>query len=215
MNTFDLILGMFRMIFGFKNPWEYSIRKIERKEKGKTDYLLIGSSTFTLWKSVKKDLQLPNLVNNGFGGAVIHDILNNFDRIATPWSPENILIFVGTNDISIPKPATSEYVFEKTKELFGIIQNMIPGARIFYLPITPTQARWKLWNIANKANEMIKRYIESNHQITFIDIRSQFLDKNGIPDKKLFRMDKLHPNEKGYRILSEAINQALRKSTVP
>jgi lysophospholipase L1-like esterase len=154
-------------------------------------------------------------VNNGFGGAMINDIINNFDRIATPWAPENIVIFVGTNDIAMPKPANSTYVFEKTKELFGMIQNKIPGARIFYLPITPTQARWKLWNVANSANEMIKRFTELNHQITFIDIRSQFLDKNGMPNKKYFRMDKLHPNEKGYRILSESINEALKKSAVP
>jgi lysophospholipase L1-like esterase len=62
---------------------------------------------------------------------------------------------------------------------------------------------------------MIKRFTELNHQITFIDIRSQFLDKNGMPNKKYFRMDKLHPNEKGYRILSESINEALKKSAVP
>jgi lysophospholipase L1-like esterase len=210
VSSFENKVGITRMILGYDNPWKMSIRKIGKKHKENVEYLMLGSSTFTFWKSYKEDLGITSIVNNGFGGARLKDVIDNIQHIAIPWNPTNIIIFVGTNDIAYPKPATSNFVFEKTIELFVKLRNSIPNTHIFYMSITPTPSRWDLWGIAYNANMLIKKYIEKSNDIKYIDVSNSFLDGEGKPNIELFRKDKLHPNEIGYKILSNAIKEAIK-----
>ena len=78
------------------------------------------------------------------------------------------------------------------------VHSALPQVPIYYISIAPTPARWKLWRIADEANRKIKAYTEDYPSLHFIDITDQFLTKEGVPDRSLYRFDRLHPNKKGY-----------------
>ena len=100
-------------------------------------------------------------------------------------------------------------VYRRTVELFETIQEQNPGVPIYYISITPTKMRWKVWNEANKANQLIADYAEKHDGITFIDTTDALLDENGLPNKALLAFDGLHLNEKGYAVWTSLIKPIL------
>ena len=203
-------MGLIRYVLNVNNPWEYSIRKIEKKinKVEENGILFIGSSTFTLWTSLEQDLYPHKIINNGFGGAKIDDIVQNIDRILFPFNPRIIVLFIGTNDIAGKTPAAKEYVFNKYIELVTLIKAKLPLTKIHYVSITPTAARWNYWPIAHETNELIKEFSKKDKMLSFIDTTELFLDETK-PNLKLFKVDKLHPNRNGYLSLAQAIKNAI------
>ena len=60
-------------------------------------------------------------------------------------------------------------------------------------------------------NRVLKAELENTPQVTFIDGDTPLLDKNGEVDPSMFR-DGLHLNDKGYRIWTQLIREAMKKN---
>ena len=56
-----------------------------------------------------------------------------------------------------------------------------------------------------------KKYCETDKRLTFIDVVTPMLGKDGTPLKDIFLKDKLHMNAKGYKIWRKAVRDALIK----
>ena len=66
-------------------------------------------------------------------------------------------------------------------------------------------------DVAREANALIKNYISTQQNITYIDIFNPMLNKEGKPKPELFIDDMLHMNKKGYRIWRRKVKRHLIK----
>lgn len=209
----ELISGTIRSLCGDPEAWESSIRQFEVQDKRQpptpNSILFVGSSTFTLWKTLEKDMSPLKIINRGFGGSKITDIVRYSDRIVIPYNPKAIVLFAGTNDIAWPKPATAQQVYQAYLAFTRQVSDLLPTTQIYYVAITPTPARWTYWEIANEANRLIQQHSRTDDRFHFIDLTARFIGPDGKPDRKLYRMDGLHPNQKGYAVWTETIKPIL------
>jgi lysophospholipase L1-like esterase len=209
----NLASGVIRSARGDPNAWEASIREFEAQDKLQPPtvdgIIFFGSSTFTLWSTIEKDMSPLAIVNRGFGGSKMADMSRYFDRVVLPHKPWAIVLFAGTNDIADPKPATAQDVYEGYLQFVRQVKNALPNTQVYYVAITPTPSRWKYWALASEANQMIQAHSSQDAMLHFIDPTLKFLGHDGKPDRQLFRMDRLHPNKRGYALLAQSIKQAL------
>ncbi len=66
-----------------------------------------------------------------------------------------------------------------------------------------------------EANGLIKRYIESDNRLAYINIWDALLGPDGQPRPDLHIKDRLHPSAAGYKIRAEIINKYLETLTLP
>jgi len=198
----DLFASVIKSARGDPDAWENSIRKFEAQDQltppEKNKFLFVGSSSFTFWDTLEQDMAPLPIINRGFGGARMPDVLHYLERIVLPYHPRAIVLFVGTNDISGSKPVSAQQVYDGYLEFVQRVQEGLPDTIIYFVAITPTPARWKYWSIASEANQMIQEHTQTNPNLRFIDLTEQLLGVDGKPDRSLYRMDRLHPNAKGY-----------------
>src|SRR5262249_13901049 len=61
--------------------------------------LFVGDSTFTRWKTIHEDLPEYTVINRGFGGSTMNDLLYFTDRVVFPYEPRLIIVQEGGNDL--------------------------------------------------------------------------------------------------------------------
>lgn len=93
----------------------------------------------------------------------------------------------------------------------GSIRKTHPVTPVFWIAITPTASRWKVWPEIQKANNLIKDVCESQKNTYFIRTDFAFLNESGIPGDVYFRSDKLHLTEQGYAVWTEIIKKELER----
>lgn len=171
--------------------------------------LFIGSSSIRLW-NIESKFRRYDVLNRGIGGAETNHIINYADDIIFPYQPKQIVIYVGENDL-IVEGTTADSIFSRTKTLFQIIRNKLPNIPIVYFSIKPSPSREVYLNMAETANSLIKNYIETQSDMTYIDIFYPMLNKQGKPRPELFIDDKLHMNKRGYKIWRRKLKRYLIK----
>jgi len=172
--------------------------------------LFIGSSSIRLW-NLYSTFPKHVVLNRSFGSSEVNDIINYANDIIFPYQPRQIVIYVGENDL-IVEGTTADSIFSRTKQLFRIIQNKLPEVSIVYLSIKPSPSREVYLNMAEASNTLIKNYIQTQKNITYVDIFYPMLNKQGKPRPELFKVDMLHMNQKGYKIWKRKVKRHLIKN---
>jgi len=212
-NGLDMFVSSIKSARGDPDAWESSIRKFESQDRlmppSQNMIVFVGSSSFTLWSTLEQDMSPLPAINRGFGGAKINDVVRYTDRIVIPYRPRAIVLFAGTNDIADPKPATAQEVFDGYLSFVKRVQAALPETPIYYVAITPSASRWKYWLIASEANRLIREYAKSNPHLRFIDLTDHLLGSDRKPNRSLYRMDRLHPNKRGYAKWTAVIKPVL------
>lgn len=85
--------------------------------------LFIGSSTFTNWKDVQTYFPGHVIINRGFGGSSLPNVINYVPDIVFPYDPKQIVIYCGENDFT--GGATPQIVVDRVKQLIELIQQNI------------------------------------------------------------------------------------------
>lgn len=196
--------------------WERSIRKFEKQDLKNPplqgSILFTGNSSIVYWKTLKEDLAPLLVINRGFGGSRIPDVVYYVDRIVLPYKPRGVVFCAGENDITgllfSPKKFATEVCssFQTFCEKIHISQ---PDVSIYFISIKPPKRRQKYWPEMQKANELIKQFCSSNEKLYYIDIVPSMFDqnKNLLPD--IFKWDGIHLNQNGYLIWSSVIKPIL------
>ena len=221
LNSIGLWMGLARgmagQAIGLPNPWEHSIRAFEARDRrcapGQGAIVFGGSSSFTLWSSLEADLAPLPVLNRGFGGAMIDDVVRYADRIVVPYHPAAVVLFAGTNDIAGARPASADYVAERFDAFVAKVRLAVPEALTFYVAITPSRARWRLWPVAMEANRLIEARVRADAKLRFIDLGPFLVGGDGTPDPEFYRRDGLHPSKTGYRIWAREIAASLHHET--
>jgi len=174
--------------------------------------LFVGSSTFTKWKTMEKDFSPIAILNRGFGGSTIPEIIYYANRIIFPYKPKAIVVYGGENDLFTAKIKTADQVEDSYKTLITLIRQRLPTAPIYFISIKPTPSRWNKWPSMQKANQLIQQYTSTDKRLFYIDVSQAMLGSNGRPRPDLFTSDSLHMNSKGYQLWSNLIKSELVKT---
>jgi lysophospholipase L1-like esterase len=177
----------------------------------KNAILFVGSSSFRKWEDVQKYFPGYKIINRGFGGSSLPDMIRYAGDIIFPYHPKEIVIYCGENDLAAADTVTSQMVFERFKKLFVLIRKKLPKVPIVFISIKPSPSRQHLMPKMVSANMIIKNYLAKNTNTTFVDVYHKMLKTDGTPMDDIFLEDKLHMTPKGYAIWKKAIQPYLLK----
>ena len=66
--------------------------------------LFVGSSSIRLWPTAKAFPEVA-VINRGFGGSEISDVIHFYDQVIKPYAAPRIFLYAGDNDIARGKTA--------------------------------------------------------------------------------------------------------------
>jgi len=173
--------------------------------------LFIGSSSFTLWTDVKEYFPGYKIINRGFGGSTLADQVRYAGDIILPYSPKQIVIYCGENDLAFDRVSAKE-VLERFNKLFQVIREKFPDLPVAYISMKPSPIRRSLIPAMREGNRLIKEFLASQKKTDFIEVHNLMLDVSGEPISEIFLNDSLHMNAKGYAIWQKAIQPFLLKN---
>lgn len=162
--------------------------------------LFVGSSSFTRWKDVQKDFPNFFILNRGFGGSSIQDVIRYADQIIFPYKPKQIVVYCGENDFAAEPNLPAFKVANRFKELFHVIREKLPEVPLIYISMKPSPSREALFPKMTAANGFIRDFLATQKAAKYIDIVPLMLDAGGKPRKELFEADNLHMKRAGYEI---------------
>jgi lysophospholipase L1-like esterase len=193
--------------------WEKDIQNFEqldKSEKYPEDAILFaGSSSIRSWNSLEKDMDPYHVIQRGYGGAKLSDFAVYAGRIIDPHQCKAIVLFIANDITGTDNDKTPAEVAALFRSVLKTIRKVHPVAPVFWIAVTPTVSRWKVWPEIQKANTLIKEICDNQKNTYFIATDFAFLSENGVPKDELFRDDKLHLTEKGYAVWTEIIKKEL------
>jgi len=193
--------------------WENDIQEFEQLDRTETyqddAILFAGSSSIRLWTSLEKDMAPYPVIQRGFGGSKLSDFVVYGSRIFDPHPCRAIVIFIA-NDISGGNNDKSPgEVAELFKILLKKIRKTHPETPVFWIAVTPSASRWKVWPNIQEASNLIKSICDIQQNTYYIRTDFAFLGDNGEPIDELFRDDRLHLTPKGYAVWTDIIKKEL------
>ncbi len=183
-------------------PFENEIRAFKKIDSAtpppRHPILFTGSSSIRLWDSLA--LHFPNkpVLQRGFGGSQLSDVLRYADRLIIPYRPKQIVLYAGENDIATGN-LTGRQTYARFVALFRHVRRKLPSVSFVFISIKPSPSRRKFFPETDRANGLIKQYLAKQRNARFVDIRPVMLGTNGQPVPELFKADSLHMLPAGYQ----------------
>lgn len=204
-------MSAFAQIPRFKKDIDAFLSADSLQFPAKQQILFIGSSSFTYWKDIKDYFPDYQILNRGFGGSALPDLIHYANQIIIPYQPKQIIIYCGENDMADSASVTPKMVRDRFKILFKIIRAELGNIPVAFVSIKPSPSRWKLEKKFLQANRLIKRYLKRDAAATYVNIHNAMLLPDGSVNPELFIKDNLHMNAKGYKIWQKIIESILIK----
>ena len=167
--------------------------------------LFVGSSSFRLWEGLDTAFPGHQVINRGFGGSTLPDLIYYAEDIIFPYQPRQIVIYAGDNDLAGSDSVTAQVVLDRFTQLYKAIRSRMPEVDLLYVSIKPSPSRGRLMPRMEEANHLIAGFLQTDPHAAFVDVYHLMLKPDGHPIDDLFRADKLHMNAKGYLIWQRAI----------
>lgn len=173
--------------------------------------LFAGSSSFTKWTDVQNYFPAYSIINRGFGGSSLTDLIYYAEDVIFKYQPKQIVIYCGENDFAGNDSLYPAQVAQRFIELFSLIRSRYKKVPIAYISMKPSPARQHLMPKFNVANVMIRSFLNTKKKTAFIDVYHNMLNEDGTLLKDIFVEDNLHMNAKGYAIWQKIIERFLKK----
>ncbi|MFO1462074.1 MAG: SGNH/GDSL hydrolase family protein [Verrucomicrobiota bacterium] len=173
--------------------------------------LFVGSSSFRLWTNAASSFPGQPILNRGFGGSTMRDLLHYFDRVVLPYHPRVVVVYEGDNDLArgdSPAAVASDYV-----EFLDRMESQLPGIPVLLLAVKPSGSRAALMPAQQDLNSRLAAFAAHRPNVQFVDTFSPLLNDRGEPDPALFKADRLHLNQQGYDTWTPRISAALRAAS--
>ncbi|MFT4203661.1 MAG: GDSL-type esterase/lipase family protein [Chitinophagaceae bacterium] len=211
--SFLLLLG--NIGFAQEPPFYKDIQHFKQLDSQhfpeKNAILFVGSSTFTKWKDVQAYFPEYPIINRGFGGSTLPDVIRYANDIIYPYQPKQVVIYCGDNDFAVSDTVTADVVAFRAKTLFGMIRSVLPNAAIDYVAIKYSPSREKLWSKIEQANKEIAAFFNTQNNAAYIDITPVMKQGDKLADESLFLSDMLHMKPEGYKRWQKVIQPYLLK----
>lgn len=192
------------------NRWEKTIAAFEAEDKAtpppKEPIVFIGSSSIRLW-GLKQSFPEAVTLNRGFGGSQMSDAVKYASRIVTPYKPRLIVLYEGDNDLNAGK--SPQQVADDFDAFLKIVRAELPATPLIVIGMKPSPSRWKLIEQQRAANRLMAERCAKDGKCRFLDVEKPMLGSDGQPKPEIFRTDKLHLNDEGYKIWNDLIRPLL------
>lgn len=196
-------------------PFYNDIQKFKQQDSinppSQNAILFVGSSSFTKWTDVQNYFPGYTIINRGFGGSTLPDVIRYAPDVIYPYKPKQVIIYCGENDFVSSDTISAQTVVARFKQLFSMIRSQLPKASIAFITFKPSPSRKKYWAKMIEGNAQIKQFLRMQKNTAFIDVYHPMLvtETQAIPE--IFLSDSLHMNAKGYAIWQKLIQPALVK----
>jgi lysophospholipase L1-like esterase len=195
-----------------QEKWEQKVLAYERKDSlnppAANGILFTGSSTIENWKTIQADLPGKYIISRGISGTKINDLLKYADRVITPYKAKQIFLYEGDNDIGFKR--TPEEILHDFTALFNKVRSDNKKAEIVFISIKPSPSRFKDSVVTERANSLIRDFIEQQKNAAYADVYYPMLTS----DKKLvpayYREDGLHLTAEGYQVWTAVIRKFIK-----
>ena len=171
--------------------------------------MLYGSSFFTRWEYDRAKQQLSDatdgkldVLNHGFGGATIDELLYHYPRLVAPYNPDVVVIRSGYNDIY--QKLTAEEAFFLLRRLIGWLKTDNPNIRIFLLNVFDTKSMREAYiPVFARYNQLMADFAAETENVEIFDINEFFYNNSeDIGDRcklrDVFVEDGLHLTDEAY-----------------
>ena len=174
--------------------------------------VFMGDSITEGWSGIYPDFfQNKNYINRGISGQTTPQMLIRFRADVVDLNPSTVIILAGTNDIAENTGPSNVKMI--TDNIFSMSElAMAHKIKVILCSILPVYTySWK--DIPDppsyiaEVNNMLKSYC-ANHNLQYVDYFSSMANEKKGLGKELSE-DGVHPNEKGYKIMSKIIQSVL------
>ena len=178
--------------------------------KKKNLILFTGSSSVRLWRpDIASSFPDKNVLNRGFGGSHMSDLICYFDKLILPYHAKQIIIYEGDNDLASGK--TPEQIMQQADSLLHLIRKKVSRrVNVVFIAAKPSLARWNLRETYTTFNGMLKAWAKKNKHVTYADVWTPMLDASGKVKDDLFIEDGLHMKANGYEIWARVLAPYLK-----
>ena len=176
--------------------------------------VFMGNSITEGWSSIYTEFfEGKPYINRGISGQTTPQMLVRFRADVIDLEPKVVVLLAGTNDIAgNTGPATVKMIADnifsmaelaKEHNILVIISSVLPVYKYSWIEgeLDPVP-------IIARLNAIIKNYAQQNAH-SYLDYYSEMVDSNmGLIDE--YTYDGVHPNKKGYEIMSLLASKAIR-----
>jgi lysophospholipase L1-like esterase len=195
---------------------------VELAKKGDIDLLFMGDSITDFWRNAgpegasnppragkavwDKYYGTLKAANFGISGDSTQGVLYRLQNgEGQGFQPKAIVLMIGTNNAE--NCSTAE-IAEGVGAVVLEMRKDFPNAKILLLGIFPRASPDSpVRKTVLDVNPIIAKLNDGQH-VFYLDIGSKFLDQNGMIQPDVMA-DRLHPNQKGYEIWAQAIQEPL------
>ena len=209
-----LLLQISLSSFAQNKPFEGEIKAFAMSDsivaplQGKI--VFAGSSSFAKWKDINQYFPGYPIINRGFGGSNLLDLILYVNETITKYKPKQVVIYCGENDLASSDTVSPEIVLDRFSILFNLIRKQLGNkSNITFVSIKPSISRWRLEAKIVAANALIANFIAKQTNANYINIHNAMLQGDGSVMKDIFIADNLHMNAKGYAIWQKIIAPSL------
>lgn len=210
-----LLLAGSQIVFAQQPPFWDEIQGFKKQDSihppQKNEILFVGSSSFTKWTDVQNYFPDYPIINRGFGGSTLLDVIMYADNVILPYQPKQIVIYCGENDLAYSDTVSAQTVAARFAILFDIIRHVWDNIPVVFVSVKPSPSREKLMPRMVETNKLIEAYLKTKKNAVFVDVYHKMLLPNGKPMPDIFGPDNLHMNAKGYTIWQKEIQPYLLK----
>lgn len=166
--------------------------------------VFVGSSSIRRWSNLEEAFPTVGpVLQRGFGGSRMRDLIEVADRIVFPYQPSVIVVYEGDNDLAAgmtPAEVEADFV-----EFLDLVQVRLPESRVLILAVKPSFSRWKLLPEIQETNSALIRLAVRRETVEFVDVFSAMLGARKSLAHDDFVKDGLHLSEQGYDTWIEVI----------
>ncbi len=198
-----LLLSSAILFVDAQNPrLEKHVEKILQKEycQAAQDEIIVftGSSSIRIWKDIQNYFPGKVVLNNGFGGSNMSDLLDYYKKTIVAFHPDKVFIYEGDNDIAAKK--TPSKILSEAKKLVRLIKKELPDIEIVFISPKPSLRRWTFKDEYIELNKKLRKYCETKPNIEFANVWDIMLNEEGMPIKDVFGKDGIHMKKAGYEL---------------
>ena len=203
-----------------------SVRPLEEFPRETGKILLYGSSFFAHWGYERSALQLKKatggdleVINHGFGGAVVDELLYYYPRLVRPYAPRAVVIRSGYNEINHGQsPRDAVFLL---KRLVTWIHTDFPEIPViilktFHCKRDSAEAHEKM----QEYNRILDQVFVNEEQVCVWDITPFFYetpadmgDRSKLRD--VFIPDGLHLSDEAYVEMADYLGNRLAEKLLP
>jgi len=169
--------------------------------------LFVGSSSIRMWTALPAAFPDYPVMNRGFGGSQMSDLLYYFDRVVAVYDPVLIVVYEGDNDLAGGKSV--DQVYADYLAFLAMVDEKLPNTDVAFLAVKPSPSRAPYLEAMRQLNDRLDTLAAAEPRVWFIDVFTPMLDDTGQPRPELFGSDMLHMNASGYALWQVVVKPML------